>query len=305
MAKRIVSLLASGTEIVDALGLGERLVGISHECDYPPSLMDRPRLSRPRFAPDGLSSGEIDRAVRQAMAEHGSVYEVDGDRLAELEPDLILTQAVCEVCAVPTPGVQDVVRERGLDARVLSLDAHTLDDIVATVRAVGEAAGVAARGERAASGLEARLAAVRAAVADADRPRVLAIEWLDPPFLPGHWVPEMIEAAGGACLVGEPGRRSVEAAWDDLAGLDPDVLVIMPCGYGLVAAREDADRQGGRLREVGERAIRSGAAWVVDASSYFNRSGPRTVDGVEILAGILHPDRWPRPGADTAAPWAG
>jgi iron complex transport system substrate-binding protein len=302
MAERIVSLLASGTEIVDALGLGRRLVGISHECDYPPALLDRPRLSRPRFEPAGLSSGDIDRAVRQAMAEYGSVYEVDGELLARLEPDLVLTQAVCEVCAVPTPGVRDVVRERGLEAEVLSLDAHTLDDILGTVRAVARSAGESRRGERATAGLQARLAAVRDAVAHADRPRVLAVEWLDPPFLPGHWVPEMIEAAGGVCVAGEPGRRSEQTGWDSLAGLDPDVLIVMPCGYGLEAARRDAELHADRLAAVAGRAIREGRAWVVDASSYFNRSGPRVVDGVEILAGILHPGRWPLPDRAAAGP---
>jgi iron complex transport system substrate-binding protein len=303
MAERIVSLLASGTEIVAALGLSERLVGISHECDYPPSLLDRPRLSRPRFDPEGLSSGEIDRAVRQAMAEHGSVYQVDGDALAALRPDLILTQAVCEVCAVPTAGVQDTVRDLDIDARVLSLDAHTLADIISTVAQVAKAAGETGRGRGVGSELDGRLAAVRDGIAGAPRPRVLAIEWLDPPFVPGHWVPEMIEAAGGSCLAGEVGRRSEETSWEAIADHDPDVLIIMPCGYGLDAAREDADRHAAALLKVGERATHGGRAYVVDASSYFNRSGPRAVDGVEILAGLLHPDRWQQPPYGTAAVW--
>jgi iron complex transport system substrate-binding protein len=303
MAQRIVSLLASGTEIVAALELDARLVGISHECDYPPTVLDRPRLSRPRFDPEGKTSGEIDRAVRQAMAEHGSVYQVDGAALAALRPDLILTQAVCEVCAVPTAGVREAVRELGIDARVLSLDAHTLGDIVETVRTVAGAAGEAERGERAAGALESRLAAVRQAVAGVERPRVLAIEWLDPPFLPGHWVPEMIEMAGGICVAGETGRRSEETTWEELAALDPDVLVIMPCGYGLDAARRDAESHRDRLAAVAGRAIREGRSHVVDASSYFNRSGPRAVAGVEILAGLLHPDRWPGPPEGAATPW--
>jgi iron complex transport system substrate-binding protein len=306
MASRIVSLLASGTEVVAALGLGDRLVGISHECDHPPELLDRPRLSRPRFDPEGLSSGEIDRAVRRAMSEHGSVYEVDAAALASLRPDLVLTQAVCEVCAVPTPGVWEVVRALGLDAMVLSLDVHTLGDITATVRAVAAAVGKPERGEAVAAALESRLAAVRSAVAappGAARPRVLALEWLDPPFLPGHWVPDMIGAAGGACVAGEAGRRSREVAWAELEELDPDVLLAMPCGYGLAAARGDADRHADRLAAVAERAVATGRAWVVDASSYFNRSGPRAIDGVEILAGLLHPDRWPPPPEDAAAPW--
>jgi iron complex transport system substrate-binding protein len=303
MADRIVSLLASGTEIVDTLGLGARLVGISHECDFPPSLLDRPRLSRPRFDPTGLDSAGIDRAVRQAMAEHGSVYEIDADALARLSPSLILTQAVCEVCAVPTPGVLDTVRDMGIRAEVLSLDAHTLADILATIRQVGVAAGEAARGERSAARLEGRLAAVRAAVAGAVRPRVLAMEWLDPPFLPGHWVPEMIEAAGGECVAGEAGARSVETEWETLRELDPDVLLVMPCGYGLEASRRDADRHRDRLGEIAARAVGAGRSFVVDGSAYFNRSGPRAIDGVEILAGLLHPDRWPTPPAQAAGAW--
>lgn len=291
MVERIVSLLASGTEIVDALGLGGRLVGISHECDYPPQLLDRPRLSRPRFDPDGLDSGAIDRAVRRAMEEHGSVYAVDPDALAALQPDLILTQAVCEVCAVPTPGVREIVDSLGLETSILSLDAHTIEDILATIRAVGAAAGAADRAAEYVGRLRRRLDAVASAVAGAPRPDVLAIEWLDPPFAPGHWVPEQIEAAGGRCVVGDAGARSLETTWDRLEGLDPDVLLIMPCGYGLEESRRDADGHADRLARVAPRAVADGRAFVVDGSSYFNRSGPRAVDGVEILAALLHPGR--------------
>ena len=303
MAERIVSLLASGTEIANALGLDDRVVGISHECDFPPALMDRPRVSRPRFEPEGLSSGEIDRAVRQAMADHGSVYAVDAARLTELRPDLILTQAVCEVCAVPTPGVRETVARLGLEAEVLSLDAHTLGDILDTIRGVAAAAGVPEDGQEYAAELQERLDAVKHAVAGAKRPRVLAVEWLDPPFTPGHWVPEMIQAAGGECLIGEVGERSRQHEWDELTGLDPDVLLIMPCGYGLEASIEDADRHADRLVRLAPRAVEDGRAFVVDGSSYFNRSGPRAVDGVEILAGTLHPDRWTRPSSSAATKW--
>jgi iron complex transport system substrate-binding protein len=298
----IVSLLASGTEIVWALGLGDRLVGISHECDYPPEALDRPRVSRPRFDPERLDSGDIDRAVRRAMEEHGSVYTVDEEALRRLDPDLILTQAVCEVCAVPTPGVTEMVERSGLGARVLSLDAHTLGDILETVREVGAAAGEPDRGEAVAEALHGRLVAVRDAVAGADRPRVLGIEWLDPPFAPGHWVPEMIETAGGENVLGHTGERSEETGWAELQGLDPDVLLIMPCGYGLDRSCQDADAHADRLGAVAPRAIAAGRAYAVDGSSYFNRSGPRAVDGVEMLAGLLHPDRWPAP-SEGATVW--
>jgi iron complex transport system substrate-binding protein len=321
--KRIVSLLASATEIVCELGLADALVGISHECDHPPEILDRPRLSRPRFDPAGMTSGEIDRAVRRALAEHGGVYAIDGDALAALAPDLILTQAVCEVCAVPTPGVREAVRERGIAAEVLSLDAHTLDEVLDSIEAVGRAAGAAERGRAARRRLAARIAAAGEAVAAVGGVprRVLALEWLDPPFVPGHWLPEMIAAAGGVCLAGGAGpaagpaagagERSREVSWEELAGLDPDVLIVMPCGYGLAAAAADADRHADRLQAVAPRAIAEGRAFAADGSAYFNRSGPRVADGVEILAGLLHPDRagppppggvrrWTPPGASAS-----
>ena len=300
---RIVSLLASATEIVCELGLADHLVGISHECDFPAHVLDRPRVSRPRFDPEGMDSGRIDRAVRDAMAEHGSVYEVDADRLEALAPDLIISQAVCEVCAVPTPGVRALTAERGLGAEVLSLDAHRLEEILATIEAVGEATGSGERARALVGGLRARLDAVAEAVADRERPTLLGIEWLDPAFVPGHWVPEMVELAGASNLAGERGARSVEVEWGTLRGLDPDALLVMPCGYGLEAARADADRHAGQLRDLAQRAIAGGRAWVVDASSYFNRSGPRVVRGVEILAGLLHPDAVPPPSAREAAVW--
>lgn len=300
---RIASFLASGTEIVAALGLADALVGISHECDWPPEVLDRPRLSRPRFDPSKLTSGEIDAAVREAMRVEGSVYAVDADLLERLNADVVLTQAVCEVCAVPTPGVVEEIRRRGLSARIESLDAHTVDEILGTIEKVGNAAGVANRARSLVSRLRARLDAVRVTVEGEKRPRVLAIEWLDPPFVPGHWVPEMVELAGGVNLAGEAGRHSVMVAWPELEGLDPDVLLIMPCGYGLEASRADADRHAERLLTVAPRAIGEGRSFVVDGSSYLNRSGPRVVDGVELLAGLLHPGRVTPPTAEKARRW--
>lgn len=303
-ANRIVSLLASATEIVYALGLGDRLVGISHECDYPPEALDRPRVSRARFDPSGLEAGEIDRAVRRAMEEHGSVYAVDAERLAALRPDLVLTQAVCEVCAVPTASAREAVAALEEGPSVLSLDAHDLAGIFRTIEEVGTAAGVGDRADAYAARLRARVEAVRARVADRSRPRVLALEWLDPPFVPGHWVPEMVEIAGGVNVAGRAAERSAQVAWADVRGHDPDVLVIAPCGLGLDATRREADRQADRLREVAPRAIRSGRAFAVDGSSYFNRSGPRVVDGIEILGALFHPDALPDVAlAGRAARW--
>jgi iron complex transport system substrate-binding protein len=300
---RIVSTLASGTEIVAELELHDCLVGVSHECDYPPELQDRPRVSRLRFDAEGLSSGEIDEAVRSAMAEHGSVYVVDGSLLERLRPDLILAQAMCEVCAVPTGGIEAAIAERGLEARLLSLDAHTIEEILTSIGEVGRAAEVEERAVDSIQAIRGRLDAVQAAVTGSARPRTLALEWLDPPFAPGHWVPEMIELAGGENLVGDAGRASREVGWADLAERDPDVLIVMPCGYGLEAAKRDADAHAERLLSVAPRAIEAGQAFVVNASAYLNRSGPRFVTGVELLAGLLHPDRFGVPAPNTARVW--
>jgi iron complex transport system substrate-binding protein len=286
---RIVSLLASGTEIVFALGLGDQLVAISHECDYPLEALDKPRISKPVFEPRGLNSRSIDAAVRDAMASRGAVYELDEPLLHRLQPDLVITQAVCEVCAVPTTLAQRVVDTLDNKSTVLSLDAHSMDDILQSIAQIGAAVGEIEGARRCVESLRGRIRDVRTRVAVAEPVRVLAIEWLDPPFVPGHWVPQMIELAGGSCLAGGAGEPSREVRWPDLTGLDPDVLVVMPCGYGVERSCEEADRQAQWLREVAPRAVGAGRAFVVDGSSYFNRSGPRVVDGVEILAALLHP----------------
>ncbi len=288
---RIASLLASATEIAYGLGLGDAVVAISHECDYPPEALTKPRISRPRVELDGLDSGAIDAAVRDAMSRYGGVYEVDEDRLREADPDLILTQAVCEVCAVPTSLAEQAAAVLAGRPRILSLDSHTIAEILESVRAVGEAAGVLRRAEVLIASLRARIARVAAQVAGATRPRVLALEWLDPPFVPGHWTPEMITAAGGVTLAASAQAPSRQVTWNALATLDPDVLLVMPCGYRLPAAGRDAARHAARLLAVAGRAVAAGRGDVLNGSDYFNRSGPRMVDGIELLAALLHPDR--------------
>ena len=292
-AGRIASLLPSATEIVYALGLGDRVVGVSHSCDHPPEIRAQPRLTRPRFALDGRSSGEIDLAVREALHEFASVYEVDKERLAAVRPDLLLTQGVCEVCAVPTRDAETAAA--GLDScpTVLALDAHDVAGVLDTIRLVGRAGGVPERADRYVLEIERRIASVRPRIEDQPEPRVLALEWLDPPFVPGHWVPEMVALAGGNVLRGVAGRPSFPVAWEDLAGLDPDVLLVMPCGFDLAAARADARRYGASLCAVAPRAIRSRRAYAVDATAHFSRPGPRVADGVELLAVLLHPDIFP------------
>ena len=302
---RIASLLPSATEIVCALGLEDRLVGVSHSCDHPSPICSKPRLTRPRFPLDGLSSGEIDAAVRQALREFGSVYEVDTERLAAVAPDLLLTQGVCEVCAVPTRDAEAAALALGSCPSVLALDAHDIAAVLATIRLVGRAGDVPERAEQCVRDIERRIAAVQARVASRPAPRVLALEWLDPPFVPGHWVPEMVALAGGRLLCGVAGRPSFAVRWEDLAGLDPDVLLVMPCGFDLAAARADADRYRASLCAVAPRAIRSARAYAVDATAHFSRPGPRVADGVELLGALFHPDTFAGASLEgRAAVWA-
>ena len=305
VADRIVSLLPSATEIVCALGLAHHLVGVSHSCDHPPLIRSKPRLTRARFPLDGLSSGEMDAAVRQALREFGSVYEVDNERLAAVAPDLLLTQGVCEVCAVPTRDAEAAALALVACPTVLALDAHDITGVLATIRLVGHAGGVPERAERCVRDIERRIAAVRARVEGRPVARVLALEWLDPPFVPGHWVPEMVALAGGTLLRGVSGRPSFAVQWAELVGLDPDVLLVMPCGFELAAARADADACRAPLGAVAPRAIRSGRAYAVDATSHFSRPGPRVADGVELLGALFHPDTFPgAPLEGRATVWA-
>lgn len=272
---RIASLLPSATEIVCALGLEDQLVGISHSCDYPSSVQGLPRLSRPRANLDGLSSGETDAAIRAALRDYGSVYEIDVEQITALHPDLVLTQGICDVCAVPE---RQVIGDLGLGTRVLSLDAHDLAAISASIRDVGCATGTIAQADRLVAEMRQRIEAVRGRVAGRPRPRVVALEWLDPPYMPGHWVPEMIDVAGGDLLAGTPRRPSYRIEWSELRSFSPDVLLIMPCGFDLAATEREAVRHRADLRAVG------GCVQLLDASAFFSRSGPRVVDGIEILA---------------------
>ena len=302
---RICSLLPSATEIVYVLGLGDRLMGVSHSCDHPSAVRAKPRLTRPRFPLDGLSSGEIDAAVRQALREFGSVYEVDTERLAAVAPDLLLTQGVCEACAVPTRDAEAAALALGSCPSVLALDAHDIAAVLATIRLVGRAGDVPERAEQCVRDIERRIAAIQARVASRPAPRVLALEWLDPPFVPGHWVPEMVALAGGTLLCGVAGRPSFAVRWEELAGLDPDVLLVMPCGFDLAAARADADRYRASLCAVAPRAIRSGRAYAVDATAHFSRPGPRVAHGVELLGALFHPDTFAGASLEgRAAVWA-
>lgn len=292
---RICSLLPSATEIVFALGLGDRLVGVTHECDHPPEAARLPVLTRSRVDADGPSRAIHDH-VSRALHEGSSLYQLDQERLAALDPDVILTQELCAVCAVSYDQVRDAVRLLPGRRTVVSLEPTTLDEVLLTVRRVGEVAGVGRQAAEVVAGLRQRIEAVAAAVAPAAaRPRVLALEWLDPPFAAGHWVPDMVEHAGGRPVLGAAGRPSVPVAWAEVARADPEVLVLMPCGFGL--ERTVAELEGAARPALWAEltAVRRGEVYAVDGSAYFNRPGPRLVEGIEILAGLLHPDRVPPP----------
>jgi iron complex transport system substrate-binding protein len=283
---RIASLVPSATEMLFALGLGDSVVAVTHECDYPEEATELPHLTR-SVIPEGLSAAEIDREVRERTERGDAIYELDAEELRELEPDLIVTQAVCEVCAVSFEDVTKVAASIDPQPAVLSLDPTTLGEVIADIRRLGEAARAEEEAQQLIAELGHRLDAVAAAVADCDdHPTVLALEWLDPAYVGGHWVPQMIEHAGGVDVLGFAGEKSRVADWGELEASKPEVVVAMPCGY-------DADRSASEAYQHAERlsALSARRVVAVDAAAYFSRPGPRLVDGVELLAHVLHPER--------------
>lgn len=288
---RIVSLLPSTTEICFALGLGDQVVGVTHECDYPPAARALPHLTRNVIPPGARTSAEIDALVRERVLAGGSIYDLDRDLLAALAPDLVLTQALCEVCAVALDEVQAAAATLPIPPRVASFEPRTVEETLASIAEIAALAGVPERGTALVAQLRARLAAVRDRLAGAAPVRVLCLEWLAPPMAGGHWVPEMVRLAGGVDVLGPEGQPSVPVTWDAIDASDPDVIVLMPCGYDLDAAHAAARELEGEPRWHALLAARERRVVVVDASAYFNRPGPRLVDGVELLARLLHPGR--------------
>src|SRR4051812_15221678 len=272
---RIASLVPSATEMLFALGLGESVVGVTPECDYPPAATELPQLTATVLPPD-LSAGEIDAAVKEVVGEGRALYTLDEERLAELAPDLIVTQAVCEVCAVSYDDVIEVAERLPTRPQVVQQDPSTLSEVLDDVVRLGEATGLAEQGRALRRELEGRLDDVRAAVAEAPRLRLLALEWLDPPFLGGHWIPEMVGIAGGVDVAGPSGQNSPQVQWEELRGLDPDVVVSMPCGWYLEESRAQALEHAERLDAFGAARV-----YAVDGASTFSRPGPRLVDGVD------------------------
>lgn len=287
---RIASLVPSATEMLFALGLGEQVVAVTHECDYPPEARSLPQLTR-TVLPAGLSAAELDMAVKARVAEGQALYELDEERLAALAPDLIVTQAVCAVCAVSYEDVLQVAARLPGRPRVVQQDPNTLGEVLEDTIRLAEAAAVPRQGHELRGELEGRLATVRAAVSGASLPRVIALEWLNPPYVGGHWIPEMISIAGGEDVAGPPGLNSPEVSWGELSGLNPDVAIAMPCGWYVEDSRAEALAHRDQIEALGAQRV-----FAVDAASTFSRPGPRLIDGVELLGHLLHPDLVDPPG---------
>jgi iron complex transport system substrate-binding protein len=278
---RIVSLLPSTTEILFALGAGDDVVGVTFECDTPAEARSRTIVSTSAMPP-GLTPAEIDANVAAAVARGEDLYRLEADALRSLDPDLVVTQDLCAVCAVDVTTVDDALAHLGCRAEVLTLDPHTLDEVLDSVLLLGMATGHEAVAEELVSSLRHRLDAVRARVAGRPRPRVAVLEWTDPPYAPGHWIPEMVELAGGDNVLGTAGQKSTRIRWEDLYAARPDVVVVAPCGFDRAGAQAQADALVDLLPP-------GTGAYAVDADGMWARPGPRLVDGIEELAGVLHP----------------
>jgi iron complex transport system substrate-binding protein len=293
---KIVSLLPSATEIVFALGLGDDLAAVTDECDWPPEVDDKPVVSRSSLPPGLLTSREIDEAVRERMDVQEPLYRLDVDLIQRIEPDVILTQDLCRVCAVPSGQVERALEEIGAtQAKVLSLDPSSLEQVLESILAVGRLLGAERESDELVAALRERLDAVRRVTERLPSIRTFALEWLDPPFVGGHWVPDMVRLAGGANLLNETERPSRVVTWHEVDVESPEAVVFMPCGYDLDAAAAEAVQLFAHPVFAGLPAARTGNVFAVDATSYFSRPGPRLVDGVEALAWTLHPDAFAPP----------
>jgi len=288
--QRIVSFLPSATEMVYALGAGGRLVGVTHECDFPPEARRKAVVVRPALQLETMSPGEIDAAVSGQASTSGSVYNVDAALLRELQPDLIITQDLCSVCAPAQDEISRAISDLPQQPRILSLTPHTLGDVLRNVRELGLAIGCNAEAERLIRDAEQRLDRIRAKTSGLRRARVFCMEWTDPIYCSGHWVPEMVEIAGGSDAIARKGDDSVRVAWEEVVAVAPEVLVIAPCGFDLAHAKQQASTLPQLPGWETVPAVHSGRVYVVDANSYFARPGLRLVDGTELLAHLVHPE---------------
>ena len=288
---RICSLLPSATEIAFALGLGEDVCAVTHECDFPHEAALKPRVTESFIDHERLTGAEIDHRVSDSAGRHGSIYRLRQDLLEQLRPDLILTQELCEVCAVSYRQVQRAAKLLDGETRIVSLEPATLNDVFDTVLMVGELTGSEPRAAQLVCDLRRRAEAVRSLVSGTTRPAVCTLEWLDPVFCAGHWVPEMVTIAGGRNLLGSEGASAERIGQERIADGESDVIVLMPCGFSLDRTIEEFHKTEWLPGWKSLPAVRSRQVYAVDGSSFFNRPGPRLVDGIEVLAEILHPDR--------------
>jgi iron complex transport system substrate-binding protein len=284
---RIVSLVPSATEMLFALGVGDEVTAVTHECDHPPAARELPKVTRDVIGP-GLEAAEIDRAVRELTEQGNAIYELDESALRRLQPDLIVTQALCTVCAVSYEDVRAVADRLDSRPKVLSLDPHTLGEVLGDVRTLAQATDAKDAAVELVQDAAQRIDRVRLAVRAAEPVRVAALEWLDPVFVAGHWTPQLIEYAGGLDSLGMPGEPSEQRSWDEVRAAEPEVAVVMPCGYDADRAREEAEAYADELASLGARRVVA-----VDAAGLFSRPGPRLIDGLEVLGHVLHPDRLP------------
>jgi iron complex transport system substrate-binding protein len=284
---RIVSLLPSATEILFGIGAGDRVVGVTHECDFPESATKLPRLTSSAL-PHASTPDEIDRHVRRSLHAGSSLYHLDAELLERLAPDLIITQELCEVCAVSYSIVDRASRRLSSDPRLISLEPSSLEDVYANIGSIGRLTDTESGASALVNALQSRIESLQKRVDGSSKPRVLVLEWTEPPMSGGHWTPQLVEIAGGIPVLGNPGANSQVLSWEQIASADPDIIIVAPCGFDLVKTRDAAER----LRSVKEwhelRAVRAGRVALVDGNAYVNRPGPRLVDTAEIFAGILH-----------------
>ncbi len=287
---RICSFLPSATEIVCTLGLADSLVGITHQCDYPAEVSDKPRVVTGTVE-NGLSSAEIEERVRESVRTQTPIYRVDIEKLRALKPDVILTQGLCNVCALDSDTVFGIADVLECGPEVVSLDPRDIESVFDAVKTVGEATGTGFKAEEIVRKLRERVEKVRKVFEkDRGRPRVFCMEWMDPPYAAGHWIPEMVEIAGGENGLAKTGERSKKVSWEEIGDFAPNIVVLMPCGFGIEKTVSESARLSAADRWRTLPAVRKGEVYVVDSNSYFTRPSPRIADGIEIMAGIIHPD---------------
>jgi iron complex transport system substrate-binding protein len=298
---RICSLVPAATEVLFGLGLGEQVVGVTHECDWPPEAAAKQVVTASLVQTGDLTSAEIDRLVAATAWDGGPLYAIEEERWAEVGADVVVTQELCEVCAVSTDQVEGVVRARPLEVDVLDFSPSSLDGIGDAIEAVGARLGAEAEAEELVTGMRSRLDRVGSALAPVEAcPRVFVTEWLEPPYSAGHWVPDMVSAAGGTDVAGMSGEPSHRMRWPDVAALEPDVVVLAPCGFDLDRTLSEVVPLDLSAHLLGTPARQESRVFAVDANAMFSRPGPRVVDGVELLAHLLHPGEYP----DAGAPWS-